>query len=316
MNNEKLNILLIGYNRPAFIKSQLEFFESVEGLSLKIFFAIDGPANSIQFPNVEKTREMILRSKFYKPEMTLFSAVNHGCRDGVKLAISWFFENVTHGVIIEDDCVVNRLSLDYFNYYLQEKYVSDPKFCQINGSIPLLENEQTVFNSLADFRTTKTDLPFIWGWATTKLAWERGQKSFSYKLIDLLFLILKMRNIYYPIYIYYLSSLVARGKLDTWDIDWVWLNLKNGNHSLSPPINLVKNIGFNHEGTNNVNSDSRLSLNIPNIENYKFIDELFPKNRKKEQAMMNAVASIKLTTAIKMFVSAFFYHKWKKNVNA
>lgn len=316
MNNKKLNVLLIGYNRPAFMKSQLEFFESLDDICLDIFFAIDGPSNAMHLQNIEKNREIILKSKFYKPERTLFSESNHGCRDGVKLAINWFFENVTRGVIIEDDCVVNRSSIDYFNFYLQEKYISDPKFCQINGSLPHPENEQTVLSKTVNLKAAKTDLPFIWGWATTKSAWERYQTSVSYKLFDLLHLILKMKNLSYPVYIYYLSSLVKRGELDTWDIDWVWINLINGNYSISPPKNFVKNIGFGDGGTNNVTTENRLSIDLPIIKNYKFTNELLPRNRQRELLQMETVSPRKLTTIIKMFVSAFIFHQWKNTPNA
>jgi hypothetical protein len=35
----------------------------------------------------------------------LYSDVNQGCRPGVSRAISWFFEQVEEGIILEDDCV-------------------------------------------------------------------------------------------------------------------------------------------------------------------------------------------------------------------
>jgi hypothetical protein len=35
----------------------------------------------------------------------LYSDVNQGCRLGVSRAITWFFEQVEEGIILEDDCV-------------------------------------------------------------------------------------------------------------------------------------------------------------------------------------------------------------------
>ena len=37
----------------------------------------------------------------------LYSDVNQGCRLGVSRAITWFFEQVEEGIILEDDCVTH-----------------------------------------------------------------------------------------------------------------------------------------------------------------------------------------------------------------
>ena len=43
----------------------------------------------------------------------LYSDVNQGCRLGVSRAITWFFEQVEEGIILEDDCVPHP---DFFPY--------------------------------------------------------------------------------------------------------------------------------------------------------------------------------------------------------
>ena len=44
---------------------------------------------------------------------TLFRDKNLGCREAVSSAISWFFENVEEGIILEDDCLPD---ISFFYY--------------------------------------------------------------------------------------------------------------------------------------------------------------------------------------------------------
>ena len=63
----------------------------------------------------------------------LYSDVNQGCRLGVSRAITWFFEQVEEGIILEDDCVPHP---DFFYYCtnLLERYRHDTRVWCISGN--------------------------------------------------------------------------------------------------------------------------------------------------------------------------------------
>jgi len=56
----------------------------------------------------------------------LYSDVNQGCRLGVSRAITWFFEQVEEGIMLEDDCLPHP---DFFSYCttLLERYRHDSR---------------------------------------------------------------------------------------------------------------------------------------------------------------------------------------------
>ena len=61
---------------------------------------------------------------------TLFREKNLGCKKAVFEAISWFFNNVEEGIIIEDDCIPNdsffhfcNIMLDKYKYKRQVKAI-------------------------------------------------------------------------------------------------------------------------------------------------------------------------------------------------
>src|SRR5580704_13976707 len=77
----------------------------------KLFIAADGPrANKPGEKELcEKTRQFVTKNVDWNCEVkTLFRNENLGCKVAVKGAIDWFFENVTEGIILEDDCLPNQ----------------------------------------------------------------------------------------------------------------------------------------------------------------------------------------------------------------
>jgi hypothetical protein len=105
--------------------------------------------------------------------------VNQGCRLGVSRAISWFFEQVEEGIILEDDCVPHP---DFFTYCatLLERYRNDTRVWSINGSQFLHPAE-----SAAVFRRQGADYwasshADSWGWATWRRCWQLSHGCYAH----------------------------------------------------------------------------------------------------------------------------------------
>ena len=64
---------------------------------------------------------------------TLFRSSNRGCKLAVSEAITWFFEQVDAGVIMEDDCVPDS-SFFPFAAELLERYAHENRVFLISGN--------------------------------------------------------------------------------------------------------------------------------------------------------------------------------------
>jgi hypothetical protein len=164
---------------------------------------------------------------------------NLGCRRAVSSALSWFFEQVEEGVVLEDDCLPDPRFFP-FCAELLERYRQEPRVAHIGG-----------FNCQFGRKRGEASYYFsryfhVWGWAT----WRRAWQGYDVAMSD------------YPEFLREggLSSLFDRvsirdfwkdnfdatyeGRVDTWDYQWVYTNFKHDRLSIVPNWNMVENIGF------------------------------------------------------------------------
>jgi len=106
-------ILFLIFNRPDTTQNVFDAIKMVKPKSL--YVAADGYRESR--PNEKElciqTRDIIKGIDWECEVKTLFRDKNLGCKVAVSEAISWFFDNVNEGIIIEDDCLPNK-SFFYF----------------------------------------------------------------------------------------------------------------------------------------------------------------------------------------------------------
>lgn len=246
----KSPILFIVFNRP---DTTFEVFNAIrEYEPNRIYLAADGPRQSREDDILlcEKTRNVINLIDWPCEIFTLFRDSNLGCKDAVSEAITWFFENEEMGVILEDDCLPN---ISFFNFCteLLEKYKDDNEIMAISGQNFLQisqRNDESYFFS---------EYPLIWGWATWRRAWTRYDKrmqdleSFITKKMPKKFKTNKQRK--------YLKNLLLstwKGKINTWDYQWIYTILNSNAMVIIPSKNLVLNIGFRNQSTHDFLQDS------------------------------------------------------------
>ena len=126
-------ILLITFNRPDYVSQVLSAIKKVQPQDLYIFQ--DGPRNGSDYDSdhCAKVRSLLGGLIDWNCNVhTFFSKDNLGCGPGPAAAISWFFDNVEQGIILEDDAVPN---VDFFHYAseLLERYRSDSSVCAIGS---------------------------------------------------------------------------------------------------------------------------------------------------------------------------------------
>jgi hypothetical protein len=177
---------------------------------------------------------------------TLFRNENLGCRKAVSQAITWFFQNVDEGIILEDDCLPEKSFFSFCETMLI-KFRGDQRIMHISGS-----NFQ--ISAIGEGSYYLSRLPHIWGWATWKRAWEKYDVNIAdydkSKRIEI-FQDLEINEYWNCIF-----DKIKNGEIDTWDYQWTYSIFVNNSFSILPQNNLVKNIGFDSRGTHTLSGNS------------------------------------------------------------
>ena len=243
-------VLLTGFNRPEAMSVVLDRLREVEPAQL--FLAIDGPR--VDHPDdarkVQQCQDLADDIDWECEVRTLFHDRNLGCGLGVSTNISWFFEQVEEGIILEDD-IVPDTSFFTFCEELLHRYRDDHRVFAISGSNYVPPTNQT--NPEDPYRFSR--VPHIWGWATWRRSWAQHQLDIG-DWRDRL----PLRRIWsevrhsLPGTAYWASTfeLLGRGQIDTWDGQLVLAAMAGGQLTATSNVNLVENIGFGPTATHTV----------------------------------------------------------------
>ncbi len=257
----KTPILFLIFNRPEVTH---KVFEEIKKQKPKfLFVAADGPRSNFQ-EDIEKCkicREIVLSNIDWDCEVkTLFRNYNLGCGRGVSQAISWFFENVEQGIILEDDCLPHP---DFFSYCenLLNKYKDNENVYAISGNN--FQNGIQRGNASYYF----SNYVFVWGWAS----WRRAWKNYDFQMNELG--AFKENNIINKIdnrkvfrnYWFSIFEKTSKKEIDTWDYQWLFTIWRNRGLSIVPNVNLISNIGFGEDATHTLEISPLASIPTMNL---------------------------------------------------
>ena len=259
------DILFLVFNRPQL--TQTVFDAIKKSRPKRIFIAADGPRKNNESDVIlcKKVRNIVNQVDWECEIKTLFREENLGCRTAIISAVDWFFDHTDAGIILEDDCIPSE---SFFNFcaLTLEKYKSNEKIMQINGSFHLAQYKS--FFECYYF----SKLNSCWGWATWKRAWElfdadmTGYEEFRDKG---------------KIYQYYEDRKITNWMISyleeanspscgIWSTQWSYSILKNNGLCINPTFNLVNNIGFFEAPTSGIH-ESYSSYSDYNLENFSHI---------------------------------------------
>lgn len=241
-------VLLIIFNRP---QTTRVVFEAIrQARPRQLFIAADGPRSHKEgeAQRCNETRQVVANIDWDCTVHTLFRDNNQGCGRGVSGAISWFFEHVEQGIILEDD-TVPTLSFFRFCEELLDRYKDNSSIMQICGNNPLSLWQATdrsyIFSHYAS----------IWGWATWRRAWKLYDFSLNQIDSEIERLILHSRTYTKRENRFYLDIFKKVQQIDTWDYQWHYCRWINNGIGIVPSRNLVSNIGFGADSTHTTSAD-------------------------------------------------------------
>ena len=251
----KTPVLLIVYNRLDQVR---EVFDSVRRYQPDNLFIFADGANTDRVGDLAKcscVRSWLLENVDWDCCLkTKFMDKNLGCGLGPSTAITWFFENVDAGIILEDDCVPHQDFYEFANQMLV-KFKYDESVMAVNSS-----NFQAERIGSGSYYFSMQNGPFC-AWATWKRAWTH----FDYELVKytkstiwraLLFhyrATRRERRWWLDIY----DSLMSdQYDGSSWDYQFIFAIWALQGKSIVPNSNLSSNIGFGPDATHTTNENS------------------------------------------------------------
>lgn len=273
-------ILYIVFNRLDTVKRTFPKIREIQPAEL--YIAADGPRPSKEgeAENCKIVRDYVTSNIDWDCKVhTFFREENLGCGKNVSAAITWFFDNVEMGIILEDDCLPDMTFFPYCRELLL-KYKDEPRVMHIAGDNPvqwskLKHHESYYFEPIQH----------CWGWAN----WANRWKNYDFDINDNYKNVLNT-NVYFknPRTKEQWSNLLEQmreHRIDTWDVQWSYKILEMGGLCINPRNNLIQNIGMNsgvHFEGNDSDADGRpaIPMNFPLVHpkkldfNYREIKKL------------------------------------------
>ncbi len=207
-------ILLLIFNRPDTTRVVFESIRSIRPAAL--YVAADGPRSAFagDLSKCEEVRRMVTRPDWDCSLHRLFRDENLGAGPAVATAISWFFEQVPQGIVLEDDCVPSR-SFYKFCEELLAYYQDEPRVMHISGSNFQYGRKR----GRASYYFSR--YPHSGAWAS----WRRAWKHYDFTLIP------------------------EADRRHVWDGQWLLSVERAEGMAVLPNVNLVKNIGVGEDAT-------------------------------------------------------------------
>jgi len=250
-------VLIMAFNRPDLLQVLLDRLRLVAPAS--IFVAIDGarPTREGEAERVQECRDLVATIDWPCEVRTQSQESNLGCGLGVSTAISWFFEHVERGIILEDDIIPDPSFFPYCTELL-DRYEDDQRVFAISGCNFVPASDQT--NPQQSYRFSQ--VPHIWGWATWRRSWQQHELDISGWRSRLPIRSLWARvghSIPATVYWTGIFELLARKQVDTWDGQFVLASMVSQQLTATSNVNLIENIGFGESATHTVEDRHELT---------------------------------------------------------
>jgi hypothetical protein len=261
LHSPAVPVLLIIFNRPEKVRLLMEALEAVR--PTRLFIAADGPRPNVPTDAARCAAARRAASAVSWPceVHTNFSDTNRGVDPAVERGIDWFFAQVERGIIFEDDCIPHP---DFFSFAeeLLARYENDERVMMVSGS-NFQDGRRHGGGSYYFSR-----YPSAWGWATWRRAWRRYDTTLSAwpsfiasrKMDGILPERSERRH-----WRRYFESLRS-GRRSAWDAKWLFAIWNQNGLTITPNVNLVRNVGFGSDSTHTFAADSFLSVEAIGIE--------------------------------------------------
>jgi hypothetical protein len=255
----KTPVVLICFNRPVLTKKV--FNQIKKKKPSKLFIIMDGPRpeNFKDEQNVKKVKKIFRKVNWKCKVYKNYAKSNLGLKDRVITGLNWVFRKVDKAIILEDDCYPSDIFFDFCDKMLS--------FYQKNKKVSVITGNNFQKKPINNNSYYFSKYSHIWGWATWRRTWklfndndhriEKYLKSSNFKN--------QCKRFDEQKYWSDMHSQIKRGILKSWAYYFLLSMWKNNGLTLTPNLNLVKNLGINYKSSSNLN-DPSLQVEISKTE--------------------------------------------------
>jgi hypothetical protein len=232
-------ILFLIFNRPDATKRVFEQIRQIQPAHLYVAADAAREGRPDEAQRCAEARAVVNTMDWGGELKTLYRNQNLGCKIAVSEAITWFFENVEQGIILEDDCLPDP-SFFPFCEELLHKYKDDARIGHIAGS---MHAAGVIEEGLSyDF----CSITHIWGWASWRRVWQNYDANFPFwnecKAKRSFLFCNKREEIYFTSFIP--DVLGNKRHINTWDTQYYYTLRLQNQLSVYPAVNMITNIGL------------------------------------------------------------------------
>ena len=237
-------VLFIVFNRPSTTERVFEAIRAAR--PPRLYISADGPRRNrpTDPERCKRVKEIVSAIDWECEAYFNFRSENLGCKRAVSSGITWFFDNESEGIILEDDVLPVPSFFEFCDEML-EYYRDESAVSMVSGS-NLISSEHPVEDSYFFTRYCH-----IWGWATWRRAWQHYELDMrSYpEWLAAGGLEEHCRDWAARLYWRRIFGATYRGEIDTWDYQWFFTCWKHRSLCAIPGNSLTLNIGFDGDAT-------------------------------------------------------------------
>ncbi len=212
----------------------------------RLFLVADGPRKD--HPEDEQrcldVRSIVSDVDWPCEVLTNFASDNLGCSWRIPSGLAWVFSHADRAIVIEDDCVASPEFFEFCEQLLRY-YETEESVWAVNGN----SYQPEVRRGDGSYYFSK--YPDCSGWATWRRAWRHYQRDLPFlkewkrsRSWKACFPTVLERRHFSRVF-----DDVLKGSMDSWAYRWLACAIYGGGLSATPNANLVRNIGFDAEGT-------------------------------------------------------------------
>lgn len=265
-------VLLLAFNRP---EQTQQVFDTIRNARpTKLYVAVDAPREGSEddVENCNKVKSIVKDVDWPCETHYLFQEKNLGCSLSGYTAWNWIFEKEDRMIFIEDDGVASQ-SAFYFVQDMLDKYEDDRRIAYV-GAV----NHKLQYGDASYFFSRYPDSTYFMG------TWKRTHELYEYEIES--YLQTKKQKsfkdafwgnrewiILNQAFDGYLASIRQGKRINTYDLQMLYMCYKYNLYNIYPNINMVSNIGT-ESGANSLNkADSKYCREYGNRERFE-MDEI------------------------------------------
>ncbi len=231
-------ILLITFNRPDHTCKVLERILEAQPKDLYVFQDGVREDNENDAIKCQQVRDVVAelvgcdhltdgQQTLHSPRCTLHfygSPVNLGCGPGPMTAITWFFDNVEQGIVMEDDIIPHPIFFPFMETMLT-RYANDSRIGMVAGHN--FYRKYSLFNSYYFTFDTEGTL----GWGTWRRVWQKMNFNIAVRQKECETSLRKnfgFSKLYARKEYMHFNRVLSVDRRDRWDYQWEYCLKLNG----------------------------------------------------------------------------------------